>query len=180
MPNSCTDPLDAFLGDLFLRLVERVRYLGGPTWARMRDTTTGREGVIVLDGHRLRMRADAGAPYRVHVASDTSGAAYHFNGTGDTIVDILRGRTTLAGALTEGRIDVRAALPDLLGIYLLMTNILADSATDAVLRELCVKFEARWPYLSTDRPVRPVADQVSSIGVLIRGIRYEHWSNGGR
>ncbi len=180
MPNSCTDPQDAFLADLFLRLISRVRYLGGPTWARMRSATEGREGVIELDGRRLRMRADAGEPYTVYIETDTSADPYNFRSTGDAIVDILRGRTTLAGALTDGHVDVRAALPQLLGIYLLMTNILADSATDAVLRELCAEFEACWPYLTLEREVRPLGEQVSGIGVLIQGIRYEHWSNGGR
>ena len=55
-----------------LRLVERLRYLGGPTWTRLLAATRGREGVIVLDGHRLRMRADAGPRYALQVETDAS------------------------------------------------------------------------------------------------------------
>lgn len=180
MPNSFTDRHDAFLADLFLRMVERLRDLGGATWERLVAATHGREGVIELDGHRLRLKSDGGRPYAVRIEPDAAGGAPNFRATGDAIVDILRGRATLASALTDGRVDARAPLADLLGIYMLVTNILADSAVDALLRELCADFEAGWPHLTASARVRPIAEQSSGIGVLIRAIEYAHWSNGGR
>jgi hypothetical protein len=170
MPSSSTDPGE-LLAHLLHRLVELLRRRDGFTWRLLVRATAGRTGYIDLDGHRLALRVDPGPPYALTVEPAPDGSApLHFRARGAVILDILDGRTTLDRALDDGRIFVRAPLPDLLNVYLLVMNILADTPADAGLRGLYQEWERLWPYLPARIEPAPLERQRPGFGRLVREI----------
>lgn len=169
MPSSSTDPAE-LLADLLLRLVEVLRARGGFTWDLLVRVTAGRTGHIELDGHRLALSARRGRPYRLTIQRPEGDPRLHFRAEGVVILDILRGRTTLDRALDENQIFVRAPLRDLLQIYLLVMNILADSPIAPGLRELCQEWERSWPHLPPPTELLPLESQRPRFGRLVREI----------
>lgn len=170
MPSSSTDPA-ALLAALLLRLVEVLRNRRGFTWRLLRRVTAGRVGRIDLDGHRVRLEASTGEPYRLDARPDPGEDPVHFRADGVTLLAILRGRLTLDRAMEEGRVHARATLPDLLGIYQIVMSILADSPTDREIRDLCREWEASWPDLGSRVPAAaPLEEQHGDHGPLVQGI----------
>lgn len=169
MPSSSTDPADLLAG-LLLELVEVLRRRRGFTWRLLRRVTAGRVGRIELDGHRLRLEASGDEPYTLEIRREMEDLPLHFRADGATLLQILRGRLTLDRAMVEGRVHARAALADLLGIYLLVMSILADSPIDREIRDLCREWEESWPHLDTLPELLPLEAQGAAHGPLVGGI----------
>jgi len=173
MPNSYSDPAE-FLADLLTRLIELLREQGGYTWDLLLKATLGRTGIIQLDGHQLELSAETNLPYCLHIKKIEAPAEQpDFISRGSDLLAILQGRSSLDREIVENRIILRAPLPDLLNIYQVLLNILADTPVNNQLRVLYREWESHWPYLET--PTSPIAldKQIPEFGLYIRKIPYE-------
>jgi hypothetical protein len=160
-------PIERFerLRGWLLQLVEVALAGGGPLADALVRTVAGRQADVQLDDVALRLsaeRSDGGL--RVIVEPAVRSASPHFLASGQALRDVLAGRLLLDTAVADGRIAVRAALPDLLAMHDLAVRLLAAGPQRRRLRELWTEFDAWWPR----EPVRcvPLDSQRPRHGLL--------------
>lgn len=167
MPNLSTSSSER-LADFLQRFVDVVRKEEGFTWDLLVRSTSGRVATIDFDGCRLRLEADEGDVYRLVTSSADQDAPLNFRTDAATVRDLIAGQETLDRALVSGRIFVRGSLDDLLSMYQVVMNVLADAPRNAALRRLFHEFETTWP--GDTMEVRPIEAQAARHGHLISRI----------
>ncbi len=169
MPNLSIEGSDR-LADLLQRLVRILREEGGYTWDLVVRVTSGRIAVIEFDGHRLQLEGIDGDSYELRTSAAAPGSPLNFRTDAETVRDILAGRITLDEALATGRVFVRGELDDLLGMYRIVMNVLADTPRVPRLRRLGEYFERTWPDGDAGGPPRPLETQAPRHGHFIAQI----------
>lgn len=146
------------------RLVALLQAEGGALARQFRAVVQGRCAVLQLDAARLLLRAGAGAPFEVSIEPADAADAPHVRSSGDALRDVIDGRSLLDAVIADGRLDVRAALPDLLAFHELVQRVLALGTRHAALQALWAEFDAEWP---GRRPRElPLDEQPARHGVL--------------
>lgn len=156
------------LEELLQRLVDVLRLEQGYTWDLFVRITHGRSAVIEFDGFRLHLEGRGADAYELVTSPGNSTAPPNFRTDASTVRDLIAGQVTLDRALTSGSVFVRGSLEDLLAMYQLVMNVLADAPRSAALRRLFHEFDATWP--SDDPAVRPLEAQTPRHGFLIAQI----------
>jgi hypothetical protein len=145
MANTPTERFD-LLRQWLLRLVGIVLGHGGPLASALQRTVQDREAVAELDGVVLQLRAEAAdGTLRVTIEPGPAAGPRQFRATADALRDVIAGRALLDAAVVDGRIAVKAPLPDLLAMHDLAMRLLASGPQRATLRELWAEFDASWP-----------------------------------
>ena len=167
MPNSSTSNSER-LEDFLHRFVDVLRFEQGYTWDLLVRITHGRSAVIEFDGFRLRLEGSSADAYELVTSPGNPDAPLNFRTDASTVRDLISGQETLDGALSSGRIFIRGSLHDLLAMYQLVMNVLADAPRSAALRRLFHEFDATWT--ADDPAVRPLEAQAPRHGFLISQI----------
>lgn len=167
MPNLSISSSDR-LADFLHRFVDVIRRDSGYTWDLLVRTTKGRVGTIEFDGHRLQLGTEGADDYHLVTSAAEPDAPLNFRTDAATVRDLIAGQETLDRALVSGRVFVRGSLDDLLSMYQLVMNVLADAPRNAAIRRLFHEFEATWP--GEAAAVRPIEAQAARHGYLISQI----------
>lgn len=130
-----------------LQLVALMLEHDGPLAAALRRTVAGRAAVVQLDDTALRLAAADvdDAPLRVTIDPAPEHGPRQFVTSADALRDIIAGRALLDTAIVDGRIAVKAPLPDLLAVHDLVMRLLCTGPQRRALRELWAEFDAEWP-----------------------------------
>ena len=130
------------------RLVALLLAHGGAAARQLLATVVDRQAVLRLDDARLALsatRAADGTGLVLQLAPAAADAPAHLQTRGDVLREVIDGRALLDTVITDGRLDLRGALPDLLGLHELVMIALALGARSAALRALWAEFDATWP-----------------------------------
>jgi hypothetical protein len=148
-------------------LVEILRSQGGSTWTNLVSTIAGKTAVIDIDGIQLRLRANNSQPLKVDIDYPGQVESVNFRSDAETLRDMIAGRLTLDKAVATGQIHLRGTLSELLSIYKLAMDILADSAINPQLQRLWEEFDDMWS--RPNSPPRPLSleEQGTTHGELI-------------
>lgn len=152
------------------RLVEILRHQGGTTWETLARTVAGKTAAIEIDGIRLRLTAGPGEPLSVEIDPIESAEAVNFRSEAETLRDLIAGRLTLDKAVATGQIHLRGTLSELLGIYKLTMDIVADSAINPELQRLWEEFDDGWFRPDSPPPILPLEEQRTPHGELILNV----------
>jgi hypothetical protein len=138
---------EALLIGWLQRLVALLVGAGGAVARQFAATVVDRTAVLQLDDARLALSAarDPGGAIDVRIAPAEADADAHVRTRGDVLRDVIDGRALLDAAIADGRLDVRAALADLLAFHELVMLALALGPRSAALRALWAEFAADWP-----------------------------------
>lgn len=130
-----------------LRLVALMLEHDGPLAAALRRTVAGREAVVQLDDAAVRLTAVEADDVPLHVTIDPAPehGPRQFVASADALRDVIAGRALLDAAIVDGRIAVKAQLPDLLAVHDLVMRLLCAGPQRRALRELWTEFDAEWP-----------------------------------
>lgn len=167
MPNSSIRSSER-LEELLHRFVDVLRFEQGYTWDLLVRITDGRSAVIEFEGYRLHLEGRGADGYELVTSPGDPDAPLNFRTDGSTVRDLIAGQETLDGALSSGRVFVRAGLDDLLAMYQLVMNVLADAPRSAALRRLFHEFDTTWA--ADDPAARPIEAQAPRHGFLISRI----------
>jgi hypothetical protein len=155
-----------------LRLVDILLAQGGQVADLLVRTTAGKQAVIGIDDVRVGLAAEAvDGSIRVEVRQALDTERLNFRSSGETLRDIIHARALLDSAIADGRIHVRAPMPDLLAMHELVMRTIASAAASRPLRELWAEFDAWWP--RADVPCLPLVAQLPKHGVLRRAVPVE-------
>lgn len=127
------------------RLVVLLRAAGGEVARQFDAVVRGREALIELDEARLLLCADADDPPAIRIEPAGRDAAAQVRTSGAALRDVIDGAALLDTVIADGRLDLRAPLPDLLAFHELVLRVLALGSSSAALRALWDEFDAQWP-----------------------------------
>lgn len=164
-----TQPGDQ-LAQWLYRLVDILRRQGGSTWQSLVRTVSGKTAVIELDGIQLHLQAEGEEQLKVGIQSLPERQSVNFCSDAETLRDIIAGSTTLDAAVMNGKVYVRASLPDLLGINQVVMGILADSAINLQLQRLWAEFDQIWSHPASRSLCRSLNQQKANRDYLINQI----------
>jgi len=152
------------------RLVEILRSQGGSTWEALVQTVSGKTAAIDIDGIGLRVRASGGEQLQIESEYPVALESVNFRSEAETIRDVIAGRLTLDAAVVTENIYLSGTLEDLLAIYQVVMEILADSPINPQLRHLWTEFDQLWFRPSSPPPYFSLEQQKPSYGELIRQV----------
>jgi hypothetical protein len=159
------------------RLVEILRSQGGLTWHSFVQTVAGKTATIEIDGIQLRLNANHSEPLQVDITDNSdnfeSVEALNFGSEAETLRDLIGGRLTLDQGVATGKIHLRGTLSELLDIYKLAMNIIADSAINPQLQRLWKEFDDLWFRPSFPPPILSLEAQAATHGELIRKVPHD-------
>lgn len=159
------------------RLVEILRSQGGLTWHSFVQTVAGKTATIEIDGIQLRLNANHSEPLQVDITDNFDNSesveALNFRSEAETLRDLIGGRLTLDQAVATGKIHLRGTLSELLDIYKLAMDIIADSAINPQLQRLWKEFDDLWFRPSFPPPVLSLEAQAAQHGELIRKVPHD-------
>lgn len=153
------------------RLVALLLAMGGPVARQLHDTVCGRRAVLALDdAHLLLAATQEEGRLVLHASPAEEGAAARVAVRADVLRDVIEGRALLDAVVADGRLDVRAPLPELLAFHALVMRALAEGPREPALPALWAEFDAIWPR-GTDAPVCPsLSAQQPAYGLLCRAV----------
>lgn len=153
------------------RLVALLLEMGGGVARQLRDTVAGHGALLVLDDARLWLWAGhEGGRLVVTIEPGDSGAAAALRTQAQVLRDVIDGRALLDAVVADGRLEVRAPLPELLAFHALVMRALAEGPRQPALRALWAEFDRAWPH-DGPAPVCPgLAAQAACYGVLCRAV----------
>lgn len=152
------------------RLIETLRLQGGETWKTLVDIVSEKTATIAVDDTILQVSAEGGDRLQLNFKYLGTPDSIDFYSDAHTFRDIVAGRLTVDGALANGRIYARNNLDELLGIYEVVTRILADGATNHKLQELWMEFDKSWSASPTGNLPLPLETQKASYNYLINSV----------
>jgi hypothetical protein len=148
------------------RLVALLLGSGGAVARRLVAAVAGRGALLVLDEARLLVeaRTDPAVGLQLRLTAGGHDAPARVLTTAAALRAVIDGRQLLDAAVTDGSIDLRAPLPELLAFDELVRMALGLGPRHAGLRALWAEFEAQWP---RSEPVCPaLGSQAARHGVL--------------
>jgi hypothetical protein len=161
---------DAQLAESLHRLVEILRTQQGSTWKDLVQTVSGKTAVIDLDGVQLQLYANGGEQLQVETKYPVVFESVNLRTEAETLRDVVSGRLTLDSAVSQGKMSLRGSFQNLLGVYRVVSGILADSAINPQLRRLWTEFDKSWSHSTSITPSLCLENQKPSYGELIRQI----------
>ncbi len=168
MSNSPRDRAD-LLAQLFYRLIEILRVQQGSTWRNLGLAAAGKTSIIELDGIQLQLRAEGGNDLQIYI-TPVQEQVINFRSDTETLRDIMAGLLTIDGAVINGKIYVSANLQELIDMYSIGLEILADSAINPQLQQLWKEFDQTWSGPMVPSFCRSLASQQVLYDDLIRHI----------
>ncbi|MFT3953409.1 MAG: hypothetical protein QM722_03090 [Piscinibacter sp.] len=145
-----------------------LQVAGGEVTRQFEAVVRGREAVLELDGARLLLCADGADPPAIRIEPAERAAAAHARTSAVALREVIDGRALLDAVVADGRLDLRAPLPDLLAFHELVLRVLALGSRDAALRALWAEFDAHWPH---DGPrCMPLDEQAARHGALCEAV----------
>ncbi|NEN89754.1 MAG: hypothetical protein F6K48_12905 [Okeania sp. SIO3H1] len=151
------------------RLIETLRLQGGETWKTLVHIVSGKTVTIAIDDTILQVSAEGGELLQLNFKYVAPPNSIDFCCDVRTFRDIVAGKLTMDGGLANGRIYARRGFDELLGIYEVVTRILADSATNSQLQELWMEFDQSWPASTGNLPL-PLEIQKPTYGYFINNV----------
>jgi hypothetical protein len=129
---------------MFFELIEILRDRQGETWTAIVRAASGQFATIAIDDTRLYLQADGGEKLQIKISEADPNVNNSFESAGDTLRNIMFGKTSLDKAVASGKILIRASFGDLLKIRAVVAAVLADSANEPRLLLLWQKFDREW------------------------------------
>ncbi|NEO56836.1 MAG: hypothetical protein F6K54_29440 [Okeania sp. SIO3B5] len=151
-------------------LIETLRLQGGETWKNLVHIVSEKTATIAIDGTILQVSAQGGDRLQLNFEYSGTPNSIDFSSDAHTFRDIVAGKLTVDGALASGRIYARNNLDELLGIYELVTRILADGATNHQLQKLWMEFDQSWSAFPTGNLPSPLETQKPTYNYLINNV----------
>lgn len=163
-------PAEERLAGWLQRLVALLLAMGGSVARQLTDTVAGHGALLALDDARLWLWAEReGGTLVVTVEpGDSTAAALHTRA--QVLRDVIDGRALLDAVVADGRLHVRAPLPELLAFHALVMRALAEGPRQPALQALWAEFDREWPRADA-APVCPgLAAQAPCYGVLCQAV----------
>ncbi|GGA34686.1 hypothetical protein [Okeania sp. KiyG1] len=151
-------------------LIETLRLQGGETWKNLVHIVSEKTATIAIDGTILQVSAQGGDRLQLNFEYLGTPNSIDFCSDSHTFRDIVAGRLTMDGAIANGQIYARNNMDELLGIYEVVTRILADGATNHQLQELWMEFDQSWSASSTGNLPSPLETQKPTYNYLINNV----------
>ena len=137
-------PRNELLSELLLELIGILRDRQGDTWAAIIRASAGKSATIAIDDTRLYLQAEGGQELQLKISAADPEANNSFESTGETLCDVMFGRTSLDKSVASGKIFIRASFGNLLKIRTVVAAVLADTASEPRLQSLWERFEREW------------------------------------
>jgi len=137
-------PRTNLLSELLLELFEFLRDRQGDTWAAIVRAAASKSATIAIDDIRLYIQAEGGQELQLKIAAADPEVHNSFESTGETLRDVMFGRTSLDKSVASGKIFIRASFGNLLKIRTVVAAVLADTASEPRLQSLWERFEREW------------------------------------
>ena len=169
MTNTTTERQEQ-LATWLRRMIEILRLQGGETWKTLVQILSEKTVTIAIDDTILKVSAEGGDRLQLNFEYLETPNSIDFCSDAHTFRDIVAGRLTVDGALANGRIYARNNLDELLGMYEVVTRILADSATNHQLQELWMEFDKSWSASPTGNLPSPLETQKPTYNYLINSV----------
>ncbi|PZO44092.1 MAG: hypothetical protein DCF19_02465 [Pseudanabaena frigida] len=132
------------LSSMLFELIEILRDRQGDTWAAIVRTASGKSATIAINDTRLYLQAEGGQELQLKITDADPDATNSFESTGETLRDVMFGRSSLDKSVASGKIFIRASFGDLLKIRSVVTAVLAETEFEPRLLNLWTKFEREW------------------------------------
>ncbi len=152
------------------RLIETLRFQGGETWKTLVQIVSEKTVTIAIDDTILQVSAEGGELLQLNIEYLETSDSIDFRSYAHTFRDIVAGRLTMDGAIANGRIYARKNMVDLLGMYEVVTRILADGATNHQLQELWMEFDKSWSASAIGKLPSPLETQKPIYNYLINNV----------
>ncbi|MDJ0516564.1 MAG: hypothetical protein QNJ74_10025 [Trichodesmium sp. MO_231.B1] len=152
------------------RLIEIFRLQGGETWKILVQIVSAKTVTIAIDNTILQVSAKGGDRLQLNFEYSVTPESIDFCSDAHTFRDIIAGKLTVDGALVNGKIYARNNMVDLLGMYEVVTRILADGATNPQLQQLWMEFDKSWTGSPTDNLLLPLETQKPTYNYLINNV----------
>ena len=137
-------PRNELLSELLLALIGILRDRQGDTWAAIIRAAAGKSATIAINDTRLYLQTEGGQELQLKIAAADPEANNSFESTGETLCDVMFGRTSLDKSVASGKIFIRASFGNLLKIRTVVAAVLADTASEPRLQSLWERFEREW------------------------------------
>jgi len=137
-------PRNELLSELLLELIGILRDRQGDTWAAIIRASAGKSATIAIDDTRLYLQAEGGQELQLKISAADPEANNSFESTGETLCDVMFGRTSLDKSVASGKIFIRASFGNLLKIRTVVAAVLANTASEPRLQSLWERFEREW------------------------------------
>ncbi|MEI6332425.1 MAG: hypothetical protein WCP16_24545 [Pseudanabaena sp. ELA645] len=137
-------PRNELLSELLLELIGILRDRQGDTWAAIIRAAAGKSATIAINDTRLYLQTEGGQELQLKIAAADPEANNSFESTGETLCDVMFGRTSLDKSVASGKIFIRASFGNLLKIRTVVAAVLADTASEPRLQSLWERFEREW------------------------------------
>jgi hypothetical protein len=132
------------LSEKLLELIEILRDRQGDTWTAITRLASGKSVTIEIDDIRLYLRAEGEQELQLKISAADPDANNSFESTGETLCDVMFGRSSLDKSVASGKIFIRASFGNLLKIRSVVASVLADTANEPRLQSLWERFEQEW------------------------------------
>ncbi|MGD1806730.1 hypothetical protein ACP6PL_14990 [Dapis sp. BLCC M126] len=152
------------------RLIETLRLQGGETWKTLVQIVSRKTVTIAIDDTILQVSSQGGDRLQLNFGYLGTPDSIDFCSDAHTFRDIVAGKLTVDGALVNGKIYARNNMDELLGMYEVVTRILADGATNHQLQELWMEFDQSWSASPTGKLPSPLETQKPTYNYLINNV----------
>jgi hypothetical protein len=132
------------LSSLLLELIAILRDRQGDTWTAIAKVAAHRSATIAIDDTRLYVQVTGSPELEVQIQAADPDAENAFEATGDTLRDIMFGRSSLEKSVASGKVLIHANFSNLWKIRAVVASVLMDAEVEPRLLAIWQKFDRNW------------------------------------